>query len=293
MSKYKVSICKTKNKFIVKFEINEFITNHQNYEYNNIDEATNAPLVKELFYYPFVKKVYVSTNFIAIERFNVVQWEDVQDEVAKKIENYLNQGNSIIVENGSNKKIPISIYSESTPNPAVLKFVANKKLVDFQIEFNSIDECENSPLALRLFNFPFVKSIFIDKNFISITKYNTYSWDDITLTIRNFIKEYLERDNKILADDYQKEQVIDQDSLDETSKEIVSILDEYIKPAVAADGGNIMFKSYNKKNKSVSVILQGACSGCPSSTITLKNGIENMLKKLLKGKVEVVEAINE
>ena len=293
MSKYKVSICKTKNKFIVKFEINEFITNHQNYEYNNIDEATNAPLVKELFYYPFVKKVYVSTNFIAIERFNVVQWEDVQDEVAKKIENYLNQGNSIIVENGSNKKIPISIYSESTPNPAVLKFVANKKLVDFQIEFNSIDECENSPLALRLFNFPFVKSVFIDKNFISITKYNTYSWDDITLTIRNFIKEYLERDNKILADDYQKEQLIDQDSLDETSKEIVSILDEYIKPAVAADGGNIMFKSYNKKNKSVSVILQGACSGCPSSTITLKNGIENMLKKLLKGKVEVVEAINE
>ena len=293
MSKYKVSICKTKNKFIVKFEINEFITNHQNYEYNNIDEATNAPLVKELFYYPFVKKVYVASNFIAIERFNVVQWEDVQDKVAKKIENYLNQGNTIISENRSDKKIPISIYSESTPNPAALKFVANKKLVDFQIEFNSIDECENSPLALRLFNFPFVKSVFIDKNFISITKYDTSSWDDITLTIRNFIKEYLERDNKILTDDYQKEQVIDQESLDETSKEIVSILDEYIKPAVAADGGNIMFKSYNKENKSVSVILQGACSGCPSSTITLKNGIENMLKKLLKGKVEVVEAINE
>ena len=271
MGKHKVSICKTKNKFIVKFEINKFITNHQNYEYNNIDEATNAPLVKELFYYPFVKKVYVASNFIAIERFNVVQWEDVQDEVAKKIGNYLNQGNAIISENRTDRKIPISIYSESTPNPAVLKFVANKKLVDSQIEFNSIDACENSPLALRLFNFPFVKSVFVDKNFISITKYDTSSWDD----------------------DYQKEQLIDQDSLDETSKEIVSILDEYIKPAVAADGGNILFKSYNKENKSVSVILQGACSGCPSSTITLKNGIENMLKKLLKGKVEVVEAINE
>lgn len=293
MSKYKVSICKTKNKFIVKFEINEFITNHQNYEFNNIDEATNSPLAKELFYYPFVKKIYVTSNFIAIERFNVVEWEDVQDEVAKKIENYLNQGNTIISENSSDKKIPISIYSESTPNPAVLKFVANKKLVDFQIEFNSIDECENSPLALRLFNFPFVKSVFIDKNFISITKYDTSSWDDITLTIRNFIKEYLERDNKILTDDYQKVEVIDPDSLDETSKEIVSILDEYIKPSVAADGGNIMFKSYDKANKSVSVILQGACSGCPSSTITLKNGIENILKKMLNGKVEVVEAINE
>lgn len=293
MSKYKVSVCETKNKFIVKFEINEFITNHQNYEFNNIDEATSSPLAKELFYYPFVKKIYVTSNFIAIERFNVVQWEDVQDEVAKKIENYLNQGNTIISENSSDKKTPISIYSESTPNPAVLKFVANKKLVDFQIEFNSIDECENSPLALRLFNFPFVKSVFIDKNFISITKHGVSSWDNITLTIRNFIKEYLERDNKILADDYQKVEVIDQDSLDETSKEIVSILDEYIKPSVAADGGNIMFKSYDKANKSVSVILQGACSGCPSSTITLKNGIENILKKMLNGKVEVVEAINE
>ena len=78
MDKGKVNICKTKNKFIVKFEINEFITNHQNYEFNNIDEATNSPLAKELFYYPFVKKVYVASNFIAIERFNIVEWEDVQ-----------------------------------------------------------------------------------------------------------------------------------------------------------------------------------------------------------------------
>ena len=293
MDKGKVNICKTKNKFIVKFEINEFITNHQNYEFNNIDETTNAPLAKELFYYPFVKKVYVASNFIAIERFNIVEWEDVQDEVAKKIENYLNQGNAIISEISSDKKIPISIYSESTPNPAALKFVANKKLVDFQIEFNSVDECENSPLALKLFNFPFIKSIFIDENFISITKNDISSWDEITLTIRNFIKEYLENDNKIISDNYKKEEVIDQENLDEISKEIISILDEYIKPAVASDGGNIMFKSYDKTNKSVSVILQGACSGCPSSTITLKNGIENMLKQMLKGKVKVVEAINE
>lgn len=250
MNKGKVNICKTKNKFIVKFEINEFITNHQNYEFNNIDEATNSPLAKELFYYPFVKKVYVASNFIAIERFNIVEWEDVQDEVAKKIENYLNQGNAIISEISSDKKIPISIYSESTPNPAALKFVANKKLVDFQIEFNSVDECENSPLALKLFNFPFIKSIFIDENFISITKNDISSWDEITLTIRNFIKEYLENDNKIISDNYKKEEVVDQENLDEISKEIISILDEYIKPAVASDGGNIMFKSYDKTNKS-------------------------------------------
>ncbi len=136
-------------------------------------------------------------------------------------------------------------------------------------------------------------TLFIDENFISITKNDISSWDEITLTIRNFIKEYLENDNKIISDNYKKEEVVDQENLDEISKEIISILDEYIKPAVASDGGNIMFKSYDKTNKSVSVILQGACSGCPSSTITLKNGIETMLKQMLKGKVKVVEAINE
>ena len=294
MDKYKVSINKTKNKFIIKFEINQFITNHESYEFNNIDETSNSQLAKELFYLPFVKKIYIASNFIAIERFNIVEWEDVQDEVSEKIENYLNQGNNVILNsNNDNKKNPISIYSESTPNPAVLKFVANKKLVDFQVEFYSIDECKNSPLALKLFNFPFVKSIFINENFISVTKYEISSWDEITQTIRKFLKEYLEGNNKILVEDYKKEDGIKRESLDEISKEIIAILDEYVKPAVASDGGNIMFKSYNKSTKSVSVILQGACSGCPSSTVTLKNGIESMLKQMLKGKVEVVEAINE
>ncbi len=292
MEKYKVSICKTKNKFILKFEINHFITNHENYEFNNIDETSNSQLAKELFYLPFVKKIYIASNFIAIERFNIIEWEDVQDGVSEKIESYLNQGNNVI-SNTDNKKSPISIYAESTPNPAVLKFVANKKLVDFQIEFNSIDECEKSPLALELFQFPFVKGIFIDENFISITKYDISSWDEITLKIRKFIKEYLEGDNEILSEGYQKKDAIKEESLDEISKEIITILDEYVKPAVASDGGNIMFKSYNKATKTVSVILQGACSGCPSSTVTLKNGIENMLKQMLNDKVEVVEAINE
>ena len=90
MEDYKVSICKTKNKFIIKFEINQFITNHQNYEFNNIDEASNSQLAKELFYYPFVKKIYIASNFIAIERFNIIEWEEVENEVANKIENYLN-----------------------------------------------------------------------------------------------------------------------------------------------------------------------------------------------------------
>ena len=155
MSNYKVSICETKNKFIVKFEINQFITNHESYEFNNIDEAMNSQLAKELFYYPFVKKVYISSNFIAIERFNIIEWQEVQDEVAKKIENYLNLGNSVINETSHSNKNPISIYSESTPNPGVMKFVANKKLVSEYYEFTSIEEAKHSPLATELFHFPF------------------------------------------------------------------------------------------------------------------------------------------
>ena len=94
MKKYKVSINETSNKFIVKFETNFFLTNHQNYEYNNIDDASNSPLAQQLFYLPFVKKIYISSNFIAIERFNIVEWKDVQDEVAEQIERYLNEGNN-------------------------------------------------------------------------------------------------------------------------------------------------------------------------------------------------------
>ena len=96
MKKYKVSINETSNKFIVKFETNFFLTNHQNYEYNNIDDALNSPLAQQLFYLPFVKKIYISSNFIAIERYNIVEWNDVQNEVAEQIENYLNEGKDVV-----------------------------------------------------------------------------------------------------------------------------------------------------------------------------------------------------
>ena len=115
------------------------------------------------------------------------------------------------------------------------------------------------------------------------------NWDEISLELRNFIKSYLEN-NKIITSNTKIE--VNQTDLDVTSKQIVSILDEYIRPAVASDGGNILFDSYDPQKKLVKVILQGACSGCPSSTITLKNGIENMLKEMLSEKVNSVEAIN-
>ena len=299
MKKYKVSINETSNKFIVKFETNFFLTNHQNYEYNNIDDASNSPLAQQLFYLPFVKKIYISSNFIAIERFNIVEWNDVQDEVAEQIEGYLNEGNVVIKESEKIKKTAVTVYAESTPNPSAMKFVSNKNLVNSLFEFTSIDQTSKSPLARGLFNFAYVKSVFIEKNYISITKYEIAVWDEITMELREFIRSHIEDGKPVVELDsndiitHSEEQKTKEfDKLDDTSKEIINILEEYVKPAVAADGGNIQFKSYDADSKKVSVILQGACSGCPSSTFTLKNGIENMLKEMLAGKVECVEAIN-
>jgi Fe-S cluster biogenesis protein NfuA len=299
MQKINVSIKETSNPTILKFELNQFITQHQSYEFNNIDEAKSSPLAQQLFYLPFVKKIYVSGNFIAIERFDIVDWKDVQHEVATQIEDYLNNDGVVITEDSISEKTAVTVYAESTPNPTVMKFVANKKLVDTVFEFTTIDEAKNAPLATELFHFPFVKSVFLDKNYVSITKYDVADWNDITMELREFIRSYIENGKEIIIENSTevKQKSTEQldkdfDSLDDTTKQIINILEEYVKPAVASDGGNIQFESYNAKSKTVKVILQGACSGCPSSTFTLKNGIENMLKEMLEGKVETVEAIN-
>lgn len=299
MNTYKVSTQETSNNSIIKFEINQFITNHQSFEFNNIDEAKSSPLAQQLFHLPFVKKIYISGNFIAIERFEIVEWSDVKSEVAQQIENYLNNGGDVIDNSADIKKVPATVYAESTPNPSVIKFVANKKLVTAMYEFKSIDDAKLSPFALELFHFPFVKSVFLDENYVSITKYDMAEWEDITMELREFIRSYIEDDKEIVQSNAPEalEQTTEQldasyENLDDISKEIINILEEYVKPAVASDGGNIRFDSYDQESKVVKVILQGACSGCPSSTITLKNGIENMLKEMLKDKVSMVEAIN-
>ena len=298
MSKFTITIKPTSNPKIIKFETDGFITEHRSYEFANIDDAKNSPLAQQLFHLPFVKTVYISGNFIAIERFDIVEWDDVQDEVAEQIGDYLNQGKSVVNE-GTAKRVPVTVYSESTPNPAVLKFVANKRLVPGRVEFGSIEEAKPSPLATKLFHFPFVRSVFIDENYVSVTKFDIAEWSDITMELREFIRVFLEEGNQVLSEEAQtqnkikeEQQALKVEDLDDTSKAIVHILDEYVKPAVASDGGHIQFDSYDPVTKRVRVILQGACSGCPSSTFTLKNGIENMLKQMLEGQVEMVEAIN-
>ncbi|SNR47988.1 Fe-S cluster biogenesis protein NfuA, 4Fe-4S-binding domain [Lutibacter agarilyticus] len=295
MDRISLKIETTRTDTILKFTANNVLTSGS-HQYNNIDEAKNSPLAQQLFHLPFVKRVLFSANFIALERFSIVEWNDVQEEVKEQLENYLNSGDPIVIEDHIQKKVPVEVYAEVTPNPSVLKFVANKKLVDVDFEFKSVDEAKDAPLAIELYNFPFVKEIFISENYVSITKSDIVEWGDITVEIRSFIKEFIANGKTIAVASENNIQPTNEtynpEDLDEVSQQIISILDEYIKPAVAADGGNILFNSYNVETKIVNVVLQGACSGCPSSTVTLKNGIENMLKQLIPGKIEGVVAVN-
>lgn len=295
-----ITIRPTQNTSILKFEFSDFVAKSNNYEFKNIDETAKSPLAKQLFYLPFVKTVYISGNFIALEKYSIVEWEDVQDEVASQIEQFVNTGGIIVIEDEEvKKKQPSTIYVESTPNPSVLKFVSNKLLTKTSVEFKNIDETLASPLAKELFKFPFIKEIFIDENYISITKYAVTEWDEITPEIRSFIKVYIENGGIVVDESLiqamphaEKHNEAYFDALDGTSQRIINILEEYVKPAVQADGGNIAFESYDETEKRVKVILQGACSGCPSSTFTLKSGIENMLKDMLNDNDIKVEAIN-
>ncbi len=297
MKEYNITVVATNNPKIIKFEANHFLVKG-NYEYKNIDEAKESPLAQQLFYLPFVKNVYIASNFVALERFDIVEWDDVKDEVAQQLVEYLNVGEPVVNEGEVKKKQPITVYAEVTPNPAVMKFVSNKRIVPNTYEFKNIDEAKDSPLAIELFHLPFVKEVFMDENYVSVTKYEVADWEEINMQLREFIRDYLADGKEVVtAESIQKsketvEQKATQTNYDDTSQQIIDILEEYVKPAVASDGGNIRFQSYEEQSGTVSVILQGACSGCPSSTFTLKNGIETMLKNMMGDKIKEVVALN-
>lgn len=299
MKEYVITVVETNNPAILKFETNHFLTNGSNFEFKNIDDAKNSPLAQQLFYLPFIKTVYISGNFIALERFDIVDWPSVKDEVAQQLVEYLNAGEPIVNEQEDNKKVAVTIYAEITPNPAVMKFVANRKIVPAMFEFKNLDEAKGSDMAKKLFHLPYVKEVFMDENYVSITKYDVASWDEITMELRELIRNFIADGNEVVSSEEVAVKSIaasnpntENETLDDTSQEIIDILEEYVKPAVASDGGNILFQSYEKESKTVNVILQGACSGCPSSTYTLKNGIETMLKNMMGDKVSEVVALN-
>ncbi|HRB30091.1 MAG TPA: NifU family protein [Ferruginibacter sp.] len=187
----------------------------------------------------------------------------------------------------------ISIYTEMTPNPETMKFVANKLLYPGKsIDFADESTAKPSPLAQQLFSFPFIKSVFIASNFITLTKTaETEDWQDIVPTIRQFLKEYLEEGKPVVNEEVVEAMKQPSGNMpaaddDDVVKRIKELLENYVKPAVEMDGGAIQFKSY--ENGVVNLTMQGSCSGCPSSTITLKAGIEGMMKRMIPEVKEVV-----
>jgi NFU1 iron-sulfur cluster scaffold homolog, mitochondrial len=200
----------------------------------------------------------------------------------------LNEG-SIMIKTGSPV---ISIYTEMTPNPETMKFVANKLLYPGKsIDFPDLENAKASPLATELFGFPFIKAVFIASNFVTLTKTVETDWNDVIPTIRQFLKEYLE-ENKVVINEEEIATIKQESSNtvaaddDDVVKRIKELLENYVKPAVEMDGGAIQFKSYNEGV--VNLMLQGSCSGCPSSMITLKAGIEGMMKRMIPEVKEVV-----
>ncbi len=192
---------------------------------------------------------------------------------------------------------PVMLYTEQTPNPESLKFVTNRMLHKGTADFRTEDLAKEwSPLATELFALPYVKGVYICNNFVTISKEMNYLWEDIMLKTKEFIKDYVAQDKPILKEGFEEAMAKLEEvkgvayQYDGEEAEIVQkikeLIDKYVKPAVEMDGGNIAFKSFDKGK--VSVILQGSCSGCPSSTVTLKSGIEGMLKRMVPEVTEVV-----
>jgi Fe-S cluster biogenesis protein NfuA len=292
MKKHTIKFKETSREEELEFYSNIFLS-EKRIEFKKIEETNEFPLIQQIFYLPFIKQVTLNKHSVYIEKLNILKWEDVQEELCSQLEDFLNKG-GLVSKNEIQKVSPVSVYAESTPNPNAMKFVANKKIVDDVYEFKSIDETEDSPLAKSLFGFDFIKEVFFDFNFVSLIQKPGNNWDKNIMDVREFIRSFIQDGNTIVYEDRIKNKIKIKSNIefDDISKKIIKIIDENIKPAVASDGGNIMFESYDTNTQKVNVILQGACSGCPSSTVTLKSGIETMLKDMLPGKISEVVAVN-
>lgn len=296
---YTITPKPTTNEKIYKFEANAFLVQGTSYEFGNIDEAKPSPLAQELFHLPFVKTIFLAQNFIAIEKYDIVAWDMVLEQLSLAIEDYLNSGRALI-NTPKPKPQNITVYAESTPNPNTMKFVANRTLVPKRFEFNHPEEATHAPLAQELFQINGVSAVFMHQNYISVSKNEAIAWSDLIDSLKTLIQNFIVEGKPVLEDAALQESPSESNPQDkkpliernDQDKEIIALLEEFVTPAVAGDGGYIAFDSFDPESKTVRVLLQGACSGCPSSTMTLKNGIQSLLMEMTQGRVAHVEAIN-
>lgn len=283
----------TANPKVMKF-IADYTLIPGSLELDRESDISEVPLAQELFNYPFVEKIFITANFVAVAKQDTVEWEHVTENLKNIIEDELLANPRIFLQK---KRELYQIYAEMTPNPNVMKFVSSKLLMDGFVEVKSKSESAEVPLAEAVFNeFEFAREIFISDNFVAVTKDDSVQWHEVMVAVRAFIAEYLQGGGKISNVEPQKhenpvEKIINRDYTDDELK-ISDILNEYVAPAVENDGGKISLMEYDAETKTAKMLLQGACSGCPSSTATLKGGIENILKQFVPELVEKVEAVN-
>ena len=289
----RVYIDQTPNPNILKFVCDETLTTGA-LEIGKEDDASESLLAQEILQFPFVTKVYISGNFVAVQKIDEIEWEMVAEDLKQIVNKHLTEGTILLLPQ---QEDPFTLYVEMTPNPAVMKFVTNKLLYKGIAEAKNVEDTENFPAAKSLFDFDYVKEVFVSENYISITKIDTADWNEIALELRYFLLGYLQEGKEIVGETYLPlqnpfEKEFSKKEYTDVEMQIKDIITEYIQPAVAGDGGNIQLIEFEEETKTARMLLQGACSGCPSSTITLKNGIETMLKQMMPGKVENVEAVN-
>ena len=283
----------TENPKVMKF-IADYTLIPGAFELDRTSDISEIPLAQELFNYPFVERIFITANFVAVAKQDSVEWEHVSESLKNIIEDELLANPRIYLQK---KRELFQIYAEMTPNPAVMKFVAQRFIIEGFLEVKSREEAAGVPLAKAIFDeFEFAKEIFISDNFVAVTKDDSVQWHEVMVPVRAFIAEYLQAGNKVAEIEAQKhenpvEKIINRDYTDNELK-ISDILNEYVAPAVENDGGKISLMEYDEDSKTAKMLLQGACSGCPSSTATLKNGIENILKQFVPDLVEKVEAVN-
>lgn len=283
----------TQNPKVMKF-IADYNLIPGSLELDRDSDISEIPLAQELFNYPFVDRIFITANFVAVAKQDSVEWEHVAESLKNIIEDELLANPRIYLQK---RKEACQIYSEMTPNPAVMKFISSKMLMDGFIEVKSKEESGEVPLAKELYEaFDFVKEIYVSDNFVAVTKDDQFQWHEIMNQVRSFIAEFLQAGKTISnlephAHENPVLKIINREYTNDEQK-ISDILNEYVAPAVENDGGKISLIEYDQENKTARMLLQGACSGCPSSTATLKNGIQSILKQFVPELVENVEAVN-
>jgi len=283
----------TENSKVMKF-VADYNLMPGSLELDRTSDVSELPLAKKLFVYPFVERIFITANFIAVAKQDGVEWENVVEPLKDIIEAELEANPRVYLQK---EKEVQQIFAEMTPNPMVMKFVSTKILLDGFVEVKSKDDAAEVPLAKAIYNeFDFTKEVFISDNFVAVTKNVSVEWHEVMVAVRTFITEYLQNGGKISNATPQKHESPVENLMNreytETEQKISDILKEYVAPAVESDGGKISLMEYVPETKTAKMLLQGACSGCPSSTATLKGGIENLLKQFVPELVEKVEAVN-